>query len=463
MNKKINISINPEIFRAYDIRGVVGRDLRPEIVEILGLAIGSEVKHQGENTVIVARDGRLSGAVFAESLKVGILRSGCDVIDIGAVPTPLLYFATHTLSYTSGVMLTGSHNPSEYNGLKIIIAGKTLSEKEIKHLHELIKRKNYTYGIGRARSAIITDKYINYVAKDIKLKKSLKVVVDAGNGIAGVVAPLLFRELGCEVVELYCDVDGNFPNHHPDPSCKENLIKLSKTVIEANADVGFAFDGDGDRLGVVTNMGNMITPDRQMMLFAIDILEQKGCGVILYDVKCTKNLHTVIKKHGGQPIMSKTGHSFVKFAIYETNALFGGEMSGHLFFNDRWFGFDDGIYAAARLLEILSKTDISIDDIFSKLPNSVTTPELKVYISDNEKFCFVNKFKEKANFEGAKKITIDGIRVEFSNCWGLIRASNTTPSLSFRFEADDECSLKWMQKKFREELLKIDSKLKLPF
>jgi len=397
-------------------------------------------------------------------LSNGILKSGCDVINVGAVPTPTLYFATHALPCRSGVMLTGSHNPPEYNGIKMVLKGITLANEAIQNLYQRIINHDLKEGHGKLSHRSICDVYIDDICQRIHLAKKLKVVIDCGNGIGGNIAPKLFHQLGCHVEKLFCDVDGNFPHHHPDPSQPENLQHLIDAVKKHHADIGIAFDGDADRLGVVTNTGEIIWPDRQLMLFASDVLSRNPDAEIIYDVKCTKHLKDVIKQHSGLPCMCKTGHSYVKAELKSReNALLGGEMSGHMFFKERWYGFDDGLYAGARLLEIISRKDETVDEIFKALPNSVNTPELKLNISEDEKFIFMDKLKENANFPGGEINTIDGIRVDFPDGFGLIRPSNTTPCLVLRFEANDEAGLKRIQNQFRDEILKIDSNLKLPF
>ncbi len=463
MKFSIPNAVESSIFRAYDIRGIVGKTLTPDVVYVIGLSIGSEAKARHQHTVVVGRDGRLSGPTLIEALSKGLCDSGCDVIDIGAVPTPVLYFATHYLKTHSGVMLTGSHNPPDYNGLKIMLDGETLAEKTIYKLYERIQNGNFTQGQGKLTTQDVMPAYIERITHDIKLSRSLKVVIDCGNGIAGNVAPLLLKKLNCEVIELYCEVDGNFPNHHPDPSEPENLHDLINAVRAQKADIGLAFDGDADRLGVVTNEGEIIWADRQIMLFAKDILARNPGAQIIYDVKCTSHLAKVIAAHGGEPIMWKTGHSLIKAKLRETNAAMAGEMSGHLFFKERWYGFDDGIYSAARLLEILAKENRSISAIFKELPDSVNTPELKLPIAEERKFAFMETFQKQARFEGGVATTIDGLRIEFPDGWGLVRSSNTTPYLILRFEANDEAGLKRIQALFREQLLALDAQLELPF
>lgn len=457
-------SIPQEIFRAYDIRGIVDQTLTPEIVYTIGLAIGSENLACGENKILVARDGRLSGPVLLKALIEGLQASGCDVIDIGMVPTPVLYFATYALSIPSGVMLTGSHNPANYNGLKIVIAGETLSDTRIQALYQRIQAQQLAQGHGSFTTyANIATDYVQRITSDVFLKKPLRVVIDCGNGVAGNIAPKLFQSLGCEVVELFCEVDGHFPNHHPDPSIPQNLEDLIVAVKQHHADVGLAFDGDGDRLGVITNTGEIIWPDRQLMLYAIDVISRNPGAMIIYDVKSTSHLETVIKQHGGQPLMWKTGHSLVKAKLRETGALLAGEMSGHTFFKERWYGFDDGLYTAARLLEILAATSKTCSELFAEIPNSINTPELKLPLAEEEKFNFMDLFKQQATFDNAQITTIDGLRADFADGWGLIRPSNTSPYLILRFEANDIAGLQRIQNLFREQLLKVQLDLLLPF
>lgn len=452
-----------EIFRAYDIRGIVDETLTADTVYQIGLAFGSEAQAQQQQRVIVARDGRLSGPTLIEALKKGLFASGCDVIDIGAIPTPLLYFATNILNTQTGIMLTGSHNPKNYNGLKMVIAGKTLAEETIQALYQRIVQNKITQGAGKSFQTDITDRYIERIKRDVKLHKKLKIVVDCGNGIAGNIVPKLYRALGCEVIELFCEVDGNFPNHHPDPSVPHNLNDLIAAVKKHKADVGLAFDGDGDRLGVITNEGDIIWPDRQMMLYAIDVLSRHLHADIIFDVKCSKHLASVIKKHHGKPLMWKTGHSLIKQKMQEIKAPLAGEMSGHIFFKERWYGFDDGLYTGARLLEIIAKNKDSVSAIFKALPNSVNTPELKLAVNNQQRTHLLDGLKKSSAFGAATLNTIDGVRADFKKGWGLIRGSNTTPHLILRFEADDQKTLTEIQELFRKELLALDNKLALPF
>ncbi len=457
------IKVPDSIFRAYDIRGVVNETLNEEIVRTIGQSIGSEAYDRGEQKVIVARDGRLSGPSLLAALKQGIKDSGRDVIDIGVVPTPVLYFAAHYLDTQSGVMLTGSHNPANYNGLKIVIAGETLSQDSIQALKERINNNQLLEGQGSEEEKDILPDYLNQITSDIALAQPLKVVVDCGNGVAGVIAPTLVKTLGCEVIELFCDVDGNFPNHHPDPSKPDNLKDLINAVKNENADIGLAFDGDGDRLGVVDSNGSIIWPDRQMMLYSMDVLSRNPGADIIFDVKCTSHLPKIISGHGGRPVMWKTGHSLIKSKMKEINALLAGECSGHVFFKERWYGFDDAIYTAARLMEILAGDSRTSSEIFAALPDSETTPEINVSISDTLKFEFIKKFSEHGYFPNGKLNTIDGVRVDYDDGWGLVRASNTTPCLVVRFEAETKERLDQIQDTFREQMLAIDNSLHLPF
>lgn len=455
--------VSPDIFRAYDIRGVVDDELTPDVVRLLGRAIGSEAFDRGEQKIAVARDGRTHGPELMEALKQGLMESGRDVIDLGAVPTPLLYFATNYLSTRSGVMLTGSHNPAQYNGLKIVLASETLFGDDIQRLRERIEKGNLLSGKGAQESVNIVDDYIGQITGDVALAQPLKIVIDCGNGIAGAIAPALYHALGCEVITLYCEVDGTFPNHHPDPSKPENLKELIAAVRDQDADIGLAFDGDGDRLGVVDSSGKIIWADRQLMLYAMDVLSRHPGTDIIFDVKCSRNLAKVISGHGGRPLMWKTGHSLIKSKMRETGALLAGECSGHMFFKERWYGFDDGLYAGARLLEILAADFRRSAEIFAGLPDSLSTPELNMPLADNRKHDFCIQLSKQAQFPGAEITTIDGLRVDFADGWGLVRASNTTPCLVIRFEADNESSLKRIQELFRDQMLALDKSLALPF
>jgi len=417
------------------------------------LAIGSESIAQGERGIVVGRDGRLTGPMLSESLISGLIESGCHVVDIGMVPTPLVYFSTYTKGTGSGVMVTGSHNPPEYNGLKIMIAGETLSADRIQNLYSRILNQEFSSGSGSSTSINIDQDYMDTIKSDITLDRELNIVVDCGNGVAGNIAPKLFESLGAKVTKLFCLVDGRFPNHHPDPSNPENLEDLIKEVIDTGADLGLAFDGDGDRLGLVDNNGNVIWADRQMILYSRDVLSRKPGAKIIFDVKCSSLLPKDISEHGGEPIMSRTGHSFIKNKLKETDAELGGEMSGHIFFKDRWYGFDDAIYTGARLLEIISKTDKTCAEIFSELPDSVSTPEINIHFDkQGQQYDAMKTLSNSVDFPGAKINTIDGVRVDYENCWGLVRASNTTPCLVLRFEGNDNEALNSIKSQFKDWL-----------
>jgi phosphomannomutase/phosphoglucomutase len=459
------VELPESIFRAYDIRGVVGEGLSAEIVTVIGRAIGSEADSVGQKSVIVGRDGRNSSAELAEALVQGLKAAGREVIDVGRVPTPLVYFATHYLGSGSGVMVTGSHNPPEYNGLKIVLDGETLFGDRITALRTRAAAGDFVSGSGKFQSMEITSEYIRRVSEDVPvaLGNAFKVVIDCGNGVAGEVAPQLIRALGHDVVELYCEVDGNFPNHHPDPSNPANLADLIQAVRENEADIGFAFDGDGDRLGIVDGNGTIIYPDRQLMLFAQDVLSRNPGAEIIFDVKCSSRLPKFIEELGGKPVMWKTGHSFIKSKLRETGAPLAGEMSGHIFFKERWYGFDDALYAAARMLEILMDANQPPAEVFKKLPTGVATPELRVDLQEGEHLALMEKFASIADFGDATVTTIDGVRVDYPDAWGLVRASNTTPSLVFRFEADDKEGLNRIGALFKKTLREINPNLKLPF
>ncbi|HEX6590646.1 MAG TPA: phosphomannomutase/phosphoglucomutase, partial [Moraxellaceae bacterium] len=456
-------NLSTEIFRAYDIRGVVGKGLTPELARALGRAIGSEAAARGEVTVVVGRDGRLSGPELAGALIEGLRASGRDVIDVGMVPTPVLYFAAKTIGSGSGVMVTGSHNPADYNGFKIMIAGDTLAGDDIQALRQRIEKSDFSSGTGGLSQVNVANDYVERVSSDIALARPVRVVVDAGNGVAGAIGPRVLEAMGCTVIPLFCEVDGTFPNHHPDPSKPENLEDLMGVVAANNADIGIAFDGDGDRIGVVTAGGKNIFPDRLMMLYAKHVLTTNPGADIIFDVKCTRDLPALISSLGGRPVMCKTGHSFIKGKLKETGAALAGEMSGHIFFNDRWFGFDDGIYSAARLLEILSLEAGDSDQVFEEFPENPSTPEINIPVPDESKFGVMEALKFSASFPDANIITIDGLRVEFPDSWGLVRASNTTPCLVARFEGKTPQALAEVQEKFKALLLGVDASLKLPF
>ena len=456
--------IAPEIFKAYDIRGIVDKTLTEEAAELIGRGLGTLGAAKGVKRFVVGRDGRLSGPRLAAALTRGLNAAGMDVTDIGMVATPMVYFATYELGTGSGVMVTGSHNPPEYNGLKMMVAGDTLASEAIQDLRRLIEGGKFATGKGVAESKDMAAAYVERIAGDVKLGRLMRVAIDCGNGSPGAIAPALFRKLGCEVQELFCEVDGNFPNHHPDPSKPENLQDLIRAVKEGHAELGLAFDGDGDRLGVVTKSGRIIYPDRQLMLFAADVLQRNPGAQVIFDVKCTRQLFGWIRAHGGEPVMWKTGHSLIKAKLRETGAPLAGEMSGHIFFKERWYGFDDGLYAGARLLEILSRAP-NVSQALEDLPDSISTPELNVALAkEGENHALIARLQKSARFEGATEvITIDGLRVEYPDGFGLMRASNTTPVIVLRFEADTDEALARIQADFRRVLAEALPKAKLPF
>ncbi|MFC4765408.1 phosphomannomutase/phosphoglucomutase [Dyella koreensis] len=460
------VSVDPTIFRAYDVRGVVGKSLTREVAQLLGQAIGTVMREKGLHEIVVGRDGRLSGPELAGALSDGLREAGIDVIDIGAVPTPVVYYAAYRFNTGSGVAVTGSHNPPDYNGFKIVVGGETLSEGAIQDLYQRIASNALERGgKGSLRHIDVVPDYIERITSDVQAERRMKIVVDCGNGIPGAVAPQVLEGIGCEVIPLYCDVDGTFPNHHPDPSDPHNLEDLILAVKSTGADLGVAFDGDGDRLGVITKSGEIIYPDRTLMLFARDVLSRQPGATIIYDVKCTGHLKGQILDAGGSPLMWRTGHSLIKSKMRETGAELAGEMSGHFFFKERWYGFDDGIYAGARLLEILAgdPEERTPEEIFATCPKGVSTPELKIEMAEGEHYKFMEKFRQTASFGDAALTTIDGVRADWPDGWGLVRPSNTTPILVLRFDADNEAALKRIQKVFREQLHAVDPALKLPF
>jgi phosphomannomutase / phosphoglucomutase len=455
--------IAPEIFKAYDIRGIVGRTLTRPAVQVIGQALGSLAGERGRDTIVVGRDGRLSGPELLGALSEGIRTSGVNVIDIGMVTTPMTYFAAHHLGTQCCVMVTGSHNPPDYNGLKMVIDAATLSGEDIQALRARIERGNLARGSGTTRTADITSAYFDRIAGDVHLVRPMRIAVDCGNGVAGAFAPDLYRRLGCDVVELFCDVDGRFPNHHPDPSQPANLQDLIRRLGQGNFELGLAFDGDGDRLGVVTPAGHVIYPDRQLMLFAADVLTRAPGATIIYDVKSTRNLKPWITRHGGVPMLWKTGHSLIKTKMKEIGAALAGEMSGHTFFGERWYGFDDGLYAGARLLEVLAR-HADPASVLDALPDAISTPELNIGCAEGEPHPLIERLKATAGFPGAVDvIRIDGLRVEYRDGFGLARASNTTPVIVLRFEADDAAALARIQGEFRRVLTAVKPGIVLPF
>ncbi len=454
-----------EIFRAYDIRGLAGSQINVELARHVGRAVASEALAAGDTHLFVARDGRTHSPELCEALIEGAVSTGCHVINLGAVPTPLLYFATCELSDSnSGVMITASHNSAEYNGFKMVINGHTLVNEDVQQIKTRMQQRDYYEGqTGTQTSQQILPQYIDRIFSDVALAGDVKLVIDAGNGITGEVAPLLFEELGCEVEPLFCEVDGSFPNHDPDPTIEANLQTLIRTVQTTGADVGVAFDGDGDRLVLVTPKGDIIWPDRLLMLFAKDIVSRNPGADVLFDVKCTRELNSLISSYGGRPIMWKAGHSNMKSKMQETGALLGGELSGHIFIKDRWYGFDDGMYVAARLLEIMTLRDQDLDSLFASFPTLPSTPELKIPAEETRKFELVDALIRDGNFQDGKPITIDGLRVDFAKGWGLVRASNTSAALTLRFEAETQEALQQLQQLFKRELLKVDNTLQIPF
>jgi len=455
--------ISPAIFRAYDIRGIVGQGLDVESVNWIGQAIGTEVLEAGATTLFSAADARLSSPSLSAALIKGILASGCSVIDLGIVPTPLMYFATHTLAHTSGVMLTGSHNPRDYNGIKVVLNKQALADNQITRLRDRIVENQLIHGQGRRTMHDIVPAYLKRITSDIQLHTAFRVLIDCGNGVTGFVAPQLFRALGCTVDLLCGEPDGNFPVHHPDPTRPENLELLIGQLKQKNYDLGIAFDGDGDRVILVTSSGQVIDADHMLLAFAMDILPENPGARIVFDVKSSHHLGRVISACGGSPVMCKSGHSYVKRQVLESDALLGGEFSAHLFFRHRWYGFDDGMYVAARFLELMDKYAATAQDLLNRLPQSFSTPELFVPVSEQNKFDLMQRLVTELRFPGASLNYLDGIRADFKEGWGLIRASNTTPNLVLRFEADDAESLKRIQLDFRTALLQLMPRLQLPF
>jgi len=452
-----------EIFRTYDIRGIVGRTLTPAIVRDIGRALGSLARERGAATFAIGRDGRLSGPELSGALADGLNAAGADVIDIGMAPTPVAYFAAHHLGCGSCVAVTGSHNPPDYNGIKMVVGGNTLYGDDIQELRKIIERNQFASGEGKRSVASVLDAYVERITSDVKLARKMRIAIDCGNGVAGMLAPKLYRALGCEVEELYCDVDGRFPNHHPDPSVPKNLAELIQKVKSGRSELGIAFDGDGDRLGLVAKDGEIIFPDRQLMLLAKDVLSRNPGAQIIYDVKSTRLLEPWIVRHGGRPLIWKTGHSLIKAKLKETGALLAGEMSGHTFFKERWYGFDDALYSAARMLEILSREQ-DPQQTLQSLPNAPSTPELHWHLEEGEPHALVAKLQAAKPFPGAARIlTIDGVRVEYADGFGLARASNTTPVIVLRFEADTDAALERIKQDFRKALQPLKPNAPLPY
>ena len=467
------MELSPSIFKAYDIRGVIDKTLDPSIAYLIGQSFGSAMRDIGENTCVVGRDGRLSGPALMQGLTEGLLSVGVHVIDLGVVATPMVYFGTNITiqgqQAKSGIMITGSHNPPDYNGFKMVLGGLAIYGEQIQGLRERIVAKNFASGQGTRSEHNIFPEYLQRIVGDIKLKRKIKIAVDCGNGVGGAFAGRLFRELGCEVQELFCEVDGTFPNHHPDPAHLENLQDLIQNLKTSDNEIGLAFDGDADRLGVVTKNGEVIFPDRQMMLFAKDVLSRNPGAQIIYDVKCTRNLATYVQAAGGVPLMWKTGHSLVKAKLKETGAPLAGEMSGHIFFKDRWYGFDDGLYTGARLLEILS-AEKDLNATLTSLPNAICTPELQMPCAEGEAFALLDTIKAKVAtghqslFGSAQSVnTIDGVRVEYVDGFGLARPSNTTPIVVMRFEADTQAAIERIQAEFKQVFLTVKPDAKMPF
>jgi phosphomannomutase/phosphoglucomutase len=451
------------LFLPYDIRGVVGEGLDVSAALHIGRAIGSEAVRRGLAVIASGRDARASSPALQQALNEGMLAAGVDVLDVGCVSTPLLYFAAATRCAGSGVMVTGSHNPPRYNGIKMMLGGDTLQGEAISALHRRIVEGDLCDGAGSLRGETLSEVYLAEMAAGIALQRPLKVVVDCGNGMAGPTAPLLLQRLGCEVIPLYCEVDGSFPNHHPDPNRPENLHELQQLVRREGAELGIAFDGDGDRLGVVSGAGEIIWPDRLMMIFARDLLSRHPGAEVIYDIKCSRHLGEVITEAGGVPSMWRTGHSMLKARMRERGALLAGEMSGHLLLKEGWYGFDDALFAAARLLEILSQAPDS-NAVFASLPDTVSTPELHLLMEEGEHHRLMARLLARQDFfSGATLTTIDGLRVEYADGWGLVRASNTTSTLVLRFEADDGAALARIEESFRTLLLQLDPTLNLPF
>ena len=456
-------SIPASIFRAYDIRGIAEQQLTSQNVKRIGQAIGSEALDQNITSLLVGYDGRLSSPALSIALIEGIRSSGCSAVSIGLVPTPLLYFATYATDYASGVMLTASHNPANYNGLKIVFNQNSLAGNQIQKIRTRIENDQLRTGSGKFSELEVDRSYIDDICTRIQLSKPLKVVIDCGNAVPGKIAPTLFKELGCDVHPIFCEIDGNFPNHHPDPTVPENLAALASTVLEKNADIGIALDGDGDRVGLITNRGKFVDADRMLMALVQSILPNYPGRTVVFDVKCTSKLGALVKQFGGSPIMHRSGHSLMKQKMRETNAILGGEFAAHIFIKDNWFGFDDGLYVAARLLKIISESCASSDEIFEQFFTGFCTPEIRIEVPEERKFLLMDRLIELASFPTATLITLDGLRVEYADGWGLVRASNTSPALQLRFEADTRIRMNEIQEQFKHLILSADKTLEISF
>jgi len=458
------VEVSKDIFRAYDIRGTVGQDISPEVAEQVGLALGSELQIRGENKIIVGWDGRLSSPEFADALQRGLLATGTDVINIGSVTTGTLYYACHELDTSNGIIVTGSHNPANYNGFKIVINRQTLSKEQLMALYHRIQRHDFRQGHGQAEEKTINNDYLDRIQGDIQLSRPLKVVLDAGNGIAGPIGVQLLKTMGLDVIPLFCDVDGNFPNHQPDPSNPDNLSALQNAVKEHKADLGIAFDGDGDRIGVIDELGNIILPDRLLMFLAKDIISRQPGSDVIYDIKSSRRLNHFISQFGGRPTMWKTGHSLMKAKMEELNAILGGELSGHIYFRDRWYGFDDSLYASARLLELLSHQFETVSQIFAEFPDDISTAEITINTDDQRKFAIIHQLAAEPSLQHDARVSlIDGIRSDFKDGWGLVRASNTTPKLTLRFAGDNQQALDRIQQLYKVALQRHAPELDIPF
>ena len=454
------LPLDQSIFRAYDIRGITDTNLTQQVCYWIGRAFAAQAISQSQHTAALGRDGRLSSLGIEQALGQGLVDGGMHVTSVGQVPTPVLYYATHALETGTGIMITGSHNPPEYNGLKMMIGGVTLAEELIQMLYQRLQHNDLSNAKGSLEQADLSNQYIDSALATAKLARPLRVAVDCGNGVAGELAPKLIEALGCEVIPLFCEIDGNFPNHHPDPAEPENLQDLVNAVKTERADIGLAFDGDGDRLGVITPTGEIIWPDKMMMLFAQDIIARNPGTPVIFDVKCSKHLERIISEAGGDAIMWKTGHSHIKAKIKQTNAALAGEFSGHICFGERWYGFDDALYTAVRLLELLSQTELDADALFAQYPITFSTPEIKIHTTETRKFEVMDALVANQGFKDGRLTAIDGIRIDFDDRWGLIRPSNTSPVLSLRFEADSAEALERIQDEFQAQLSKVDNTLR---